>query len=310
MDEYFTQTITLSKHSKSFKLNFEVSPVADSEIFLRFSNISNTKEWFYTFNSADVRVRKPFEDTEYTSGENYYPIVGGLFIRTNKDMLLQIFPKFPLGAGMLSNGGFELHLHRNSSNDDCLGMDSGLLDTRLVEHEFLITIADLNATNMWRSYLLHKNAPILFGVVDDQGSISLDLNKTLYIDKSWKYQTEYQLVDEIPCIYFSSLTAKNDKRYVTVLNICETPQVLELHGLKVVEERMLNEKSLREIRHNFLLGDEMKFIMNSNSGENVIEFINATGDGMIPAYHLKTYEIDYQCKLFHHQLISDTKILS
>lgn len=290
-----------------FKLKFETFADSSNDIFLRFARISYNENWFYTFNSADIRVRKPFKKRKDVSRENYYPIVGGVFIRASNDNLLQFFPRFPLGAGMLDDGGFELHLHRNPSSENQIGFNSGLHDTRSVEHEFLIKLADLNATNIWKSYLLYKNSPIIFAITNYQGSISLELEleKAYNWNTIWNYQTEYQLIDEFSCIYLSSITVNNNQSYATVLNICEAAQTLKLHGLKVLDERLLNHQPLEMSKKAFEVGKNLKFNLNSNSGEHVVKFPKASASGDIPAFYLKTYEIDYQCKLYHYQSFSD-----
>lgn len=61
--QQFTQTLILPKNSKEIELKFEVFAEAGDEIFLRFSRQQNEDDWLYTFNSADIRLRKPFPES-------------------------------------------------------------------------------------------------------------------------------------------------------------------------------------------------------------------------------------------------------
>lgn len=309
-NQEFLQSVVVPKHSSAFRIKFSLLAEAGEEIFLRFAHRNTMEDWFYTFNSADVRARRLFTKRPDTSGENNYPIVGGLFIRYDNQSFLQFFPKFPLGAGIVDTTGFELHLHRNPSRDDDLGLGSGLQDNLRVEHEFLVKVSDFNATEMWRNYLLHKNALIVFAVEDSSGKITLDAKRAHYWNEEWKRHTEYSLVDEDPCVYLSSITVGGGKRYARVLNICESPQDFEMHGVKVKDEYLLNEKPLRENRNQVMVEGELEFKMSCNSGKSVLEFQAAEGEGAIAPFGFKAYEIDYKCKLFHHQALDNTQTVN
>lgn len=309
-NQEFLQTVIVPRQSMVFRLKFNLFAEIGEEVFLRFAHGNTADDWFYTFNSADVRARRLFTKRPDTSGENYYPIVGGLFIRYHNQKFLQFFPKFPLGAGMINSDAFELHLHRNPSKDDDLGLGDGLRDNQPVEHEFLVKLSEFNATDMWRSYLLHKNSPIIFVVEDTEGKISLDADKALLWTEEWKRGTEYSLVDEDPCVYLSGLSVKEGRRYARVLNICESPQDLKVHGLKVIEEYFLNEQPWSKARNSIHVEGELTFKMNSNCGERVMKFKVAKGEGMIPPFCLKEYEIDYKCGFFHHKPLDHAQTIS
>ena len=291
-DQEYVQTLELPKNSDVLRLKFKVFAQAGDEIFLRFDYLEHPDDWFYVFNSADIRLRKMFQPRNTLYGENQYPAVGGLLIDNTAKMPLQIFPKFPLGVGMDHNQSFQLHLHRNPQYDDGLGLGGGLEDSHPVEHDFLITMNELDFTDIWRNYLLHKNSPIIFGVTTYPSFISLDLNKQQTWYSDWKTETEYSLTEEDPCVYLSSLVVRQGKKYAKVLNICDSPQVFHLDGYDVQQEVLINENAIPESRNKIMVdGEKISWELNENSGDNVLRAPNASQQGMIGSFHFKAYEL-------------------
>ena len=294
-EQRYVQTLELPNHSDVIRLKFKLFAASGDEIFLRFDYSNHPEDWFYVFNSADIRVKKLFQPRNSLDGENQYPAVGGLFINNHENLPLQIFPKFPLGVGMANNQTFQLHLHRNPQNDDELGLGSGLLDPHPVEHDFLITMDELDPTNIWRNYLLHKNSPIVFGVTSDPKKISLDLSKQKTWHEYWQTETDYSLGEENACVYLSSLVVRQGKKYAKVLNICDTPEGFRLDRHGIVKEVLINEneipKNRNEIKED---GKSISWDLNKNSGDSVVKYPRAEKEGMISPFHFKAYEIHQQ----------------
>ena len=295
----YSQTIVLPMNSSTFELKFELHAALDDEIFFKFERPSQEPNWFYTFNSADIRLRKPFPDTIDVSGENYYPVVGGVFINNSQEFL-QVFPKFPLGAGMPNDHSFELHMHRNPNNDDFLGLGAGLKDPKAAHHDFLIRIDELNTSTIWKDYLSHKNSLIMFAVGDKEEEISLNLKDNYDRFEEWNSTTEYSLTDENECVYLSSLGVSNEKMYARVLNICETPKKFSLNSTEIVDQVLVNEKHLEGKILGIQIRGEINLEVNSNSGRDVIRYPIEYKDGLVSQFTFTGYEINHTCALYHH----------
>ena len=290
--QYYVQTLELPNNSEVMKLKFKLFAQSGDEIFLRFHYLEHPEDWFYVFNSADIRLKKMFKPRTTLYGENQYPAVGGILIGDKDKHPLQIFPKFPLGVGMVDDQTFQLHLHRNTPNSDKLGIEGPLSDPYPVEHDFLITIGDLDFTRLWKNYLLHKHSPIVFGVTSFPSDISLDLGLQKTWKTQWNTETEYSLSREDICVYLSSVVVRLGKKYARVLNVCDTPQVLHLDGYVVGKEVLINENQIPESRNEVPVdGSELFWYLNENSGESVIKYSTGDEEGMICPYCFKAYEL-------------------
>ena len=299
-DHEYYQTIVLPMNSITFELKFKLLASLGDEILLEFARPTQESDWFYTFNSADIQLRKPFSDAQGTSGDNYYPIVGGVFINNSQEFL-QFFPKFPLGAGMPHDGSFELHLHRNPENDDDLGLVTPLDDKIPVEHEFLIRIGDLNTSTIWKDYLSHKNSMIIFAVGENEEDIYLDVGNNYERVENWNSNTEYSLTDENKCVYLSSLGVQNEKMYANVLNICSNPERFSLNSTTIIEQVLINEKPLLRSTIDIQTRGEIVFEANSNSGKSMIRYPMKDKTGMVSPFAFIGYEIDHTCAIFYQQ---------
>ena len=65
MHKNIAQTIVLPVNGSTFELKFQLHAGLDDEIFLKFERPPQETDWFYTFNSADIRLRKPFPNKQY-----------------------------------------------------------------------------------------------------------------------------------------------------------------------------------------------------------------------------------------------------
>ena len=314
----YCQTLALPNHSNTFRLRFDVLADIGDEVLLEFLSPISESKWFYTFNSADIRLRSPFPEKKFYINSdinpivrkgvpkrsnsvdyNYHPIVGGLFIKQS-ERFLEIFPKFPLGAGMKEvNKRFQLHLHRNPQNSDQLGLNAALNDTMYAQHDFLIKIGDLNSTDMWRNYLEHKNSYIIFAVEENEEDISTKLEQNADRFENWNSTTNYSMSQENRCVYLSSLGVDQDKMYASMLNICDKSKEFILDSTLVREEVLINENSVTNQTNQIQHGDEIIFEINSNSGKNVIMYPVDNAEGGIRPFNLTVYEVDHTCALQH-----------
>ena len=269
----FVQKVVVLKETDYFTLNFYLVSVTGEEIFLKFFNTNNKKDWFYTFNTADVIKRHQFEKRNNCLGENGFPVVGALLI-DYKSTFAQIFPKFPLGAHMPKNDYFELHLHRNPAHDDVLGLGSALLDKVPVEHEFLFRFGDLNSTKLWQTYLTNKNPPHVF-VIDNEEKLNLNLEKAETF-KAWKYDTHYLIGSEDPCSYLSRIFFKKKQMVVNVLNTCEYSDKFELNGLSLGNEVQADGYPLTAREAKVLTEGQLVFSINKNTPDTLWKYYRKT----------------------------------
>ena len=288
----YVQVLELPSGSDVMRLRFKLFAKSGDEIFLRFHYLEHPEDWFYVFTSADLRVKKMFKPRDGLDGENEYPAVGGLLINNKEQLPLQILPKFPLGVGMVEDLAFQLQLHRNPQNDDGLGLGGALEDPYPVEHDFLISMNDLDFTSLWRNHILHKHGPIVFGVMGDPSRISLDLSLQKTWFEEWQTETEYSLGEGDPCVYLSSIGVRQGKKYAKVLNICDTAQTFHLDGYEVGEEVLINENPIPQNRNQITVdGKEISWDMNENSGESVVRYPIDFQEGKISPFSFTAYEV-------------------
>ena len=294
----YRQTIVLPRDSETIQVRFEVFAEKGDEIFLRFKHPEAEEDWFYTFNSADIRLRRPFPKKRSVVGEDYYPVVGGLFIKNGQEFL-QFFPKFPLGVGMTGVNDFELHLHRNPPYDDVLGLGTPLSDSYPVDHEFVIRIGDLNRTAMWKDYLSHKNSHILFAVGEEEEDIEVNQNRNIERGGSWGSNTEYSLTDGNPCVYLSSLGVNNGTMFAKVLNVCENPEEFTLNSTYIMDEVLVTENPVNNKLIEIQQNGKLAFEVGSNSGEGVLQYPNGFEKGKVSPFSFNAYEIHHVCGFYH-----------
>ena len=197
------QKVVLPKNSDTFTWQIGVNSKEDEELFLRMQDNSTTEpNWFYTFNSGDVRLRTYTHKTNPgVVGKNYYPISGGLIIKPK----LQIFPSFPLGAGLVDNSTFELHLHRNPKADDNFGLQKPIQDTEFINHEFHVRVGNFNWESLQQTYLGNKNKPL---VVFAKGTEPVEFVESYQDGQSydeWPYYSSYLIAETEPELYLSTV---------------------------------------------------------------------------------------------------------
>ena len=272
-----------------------------SELFLRFHNPQKKLESVYTFNSADIIKRSRFEKRKNCFGENGYPIVGALIVDYGFTHL-KLYPKFPLGLQLGTTDYYELHLHRNPPNDDLLGLGNPLEDNQAVEHEFFITFGSLNATDIWKSYLNHKNSPLVLAFVN-KTLLSSDLNAGDLRYDDWDLDTEYRIAASHDCCYLSRLFYKDFEVFANVLNICDKNQKFYLNGSGIMQEVLMNGNDLgRDVID--VQGDGyIKFEINRNSRESLVRYYKDKGKridrDVMPAWSLKTFRILHETASLH-----------
>lgn len=277
----FIQKVVLLNNADHFTLNFFLVSQTGEEIFLKFFNTNNKKDWFYTFNTADVINRHQFEKRSNCYGENGFPVVGALLI-DYKSTFLQVFPKFPTGAHMPKTDYFEIHLHRNPAYDDVLGLGSPLLDNVPVDHEFLFTFGELNSTRLWQTYLANKNSPHIFSV-DSEENLSLELDKAGYV-KNWGFDTHYSVGTEDPCNYLSRVFYRNSQMVFSILNTCEYSSQFKFNGATLGSEVQADGFPFTK-RGKVLKEGQLTFEINKNTPETLWKYYRHTDDQISPFSH-------------------------
>lgn len=245
--------------SDYFIMKFKLKAELGDEVFMRMYNPTSESRWFYSFNSADVVSRKKSKPETSLYGENEFPIVGALLIKTD-EMFLHIYPRFPLGAGMVGSNFFELHLHRNPERDDVLGLGLPLNDTSEVEHEFLFTIDTLNFTNLYKNYFTHKNRPHLFAV-NSSNQLTLSISKAKLHKTPYNYKTEYSIGTEDECTYLSRLHFTKKTMVADLLNICDKADSFELKNSQIIKPVLTNGNQIR-VRKEYSIDETIKFTEN------------------------------------------------
>lgn len=287
-NETYVQRVILPTHSPTFTLTFRLFAELGLEIFLRFSNPLHSYDWFYTFNSADIMSRHPFPDLEYLTGENYFPINGGLIIE-NQNSHLAFFPDFPLGAGMPDQEHFELHLHRNPDKSDDLGISGYYGEYSPVEHHFLVGFTELEPAEIWKRYLANKASPQVFFKGVGTG-FTEDIEEAEKVVDRWEHECEYSLVNEDMCAYVSSVVKSEESLVARVMNLCEATISPEFSAFRIVGELNTVGGNIEERKRAKASGD-LEFAINDNSERNFIQYPENDEDGMIKPFHLNTYEI-------------------
>ena len=290
-DQIYVQRIILPIDSSTFTLKFRLYAELGLEVFLKFNTRehSQSDNWFYTFNSADIMSRHPFPDQHDLIGDNYFPINGGLFIE-NLNTFLHIYPDFPLGAGMPDSSSFQLHLHRNPYADDDLGLDVYYGEYSSAEHSLLFGFTELKPSKIWEIYLENKASPQVF-FIGTGTTLTLDLQTAEKNEGKWEFETEYSLINEDKCAYLSSLNIVNNETIARILNVCDKTISPEFDQFVLLDERntlggkIEDRKSAKE-------SGILEFTINQNSGKNFVQYPKCENEGLIKPFHLNTYTID------------------
>lgn len=288
-NELYVQRIILPRHSSTFTLKFKSYAELGLEIFLNFETKTHSQSdnWFYTFNSADIMSRHPFLDKPYLIGDNYFPITGGLLIESG-NTFLHMYPDYPLGAGMPDHSSFQLHMHRNPYADDNLGIGVYYGEYSPAEHSLLFGFTELNPGKIWDEYLRNKASPLVF--FKSYGETVTEFIEEAEIVGNWGFNTEYSLMNEDKCVYLSDVNVKGQAMLARVLNICEETMDFELNGLEIVEEVNALGGKL-EKRQRAKESGELEFNMNLNSGKDFVEYPQSLKEGLVKPFHFNTYKV-------------------
>jgi hypothetical protein len=282
----YTQKVILPANSNSLIFKFKLYAEADNEIFLRFQQIYKENDWFYTFNSANVMVKR-FVDRG--AGQNEYAVIGALLVDMN-DSFMYIMPTFPLGAGMPDNKHFEMHLHRHPNKDDGLGIGSYVPDYDAVEHTWHIGFMPMDLGQLWNNYLEVKGRPVVLfsGPVPD--SLTETLNNAVLGSQNWPYGDSFKLFEEDECLYISSVVHRADGLVVRVLNRCNREVEAKLKDFDFVKD--LNAGGYSSVMPKKLTTtEELTFEWLWNSGKAVVKYPEPVFSSMIPAGGYSTFRV-------------------
>ncbi|KAL6078170.1 Mannosidase alpha class 2B member 1 [Balamuthia mandrillaris] len=146
------------------------------------TNISNAHTWYTDSEGQEMQQRRynyrptwQLQVNEPVAG-NYYPINTAAYINdTNSDMRFTIVTDRSQGASSLTNGEFEVMLHRRLLHDDSRGVGEPLNETEAIRtvHRVFVGPAT-NSTLFQREEALRLNNPCLlwFASDFDQGGSS------------------------------------------------------------------------------------------------------------------------------------------
>lgn len=288
------QKVIIPEGSDYFIMKFKLKAELGDEVFMRMYNPTSENRWFYSFNTADVVSRRKSKATSSLYGENEFPIVGALLIKSD-EMFLHIYPRFPLGAGMVGSNFFELHLHRNPERDDVLGLGLPLNDTTEVEHEFLFTIDTLNFTNLWKNYLTHKNRPQIFAV-NSSDQLTLSISKAKLHTNPYSYKTEYSIGSEDECTYLSRLHFAKETMVADLLNICDKADSFELKNSQIIKPVLTNGNQIR-VRNEYSIDETIKYIENEQMLEKWPSGDKTTHD--LKPFEFQSFEILHNLSEFY-----------
>lgn len=122
-------------------IDFESPPKnRETEMFMRFiTSIENgdDPEFFSDLNGFQWQPRKKVQQIGIEG--NYFPITTSAFIQDSQ-MRLTIMTTHAQGAASLEPGQLEVMLDRRTLYDDYRGMGEGIVDSRLMRHQFWLTL--------------------------------------------------------------------------------------------------------------------------------------------------------------------------
>ena len=284
------QRIIFERTASTFTLQFKSYAELGLEIFLNFQTATHSQadDWFYTFNTADIMSRHPYTHSEYSVGGNYFPINGGLLVKSSSKFL-HIYPDYPLGAGMPDSHSFQLNMHRNPALDDGLGLGYYYGEYSPAEHALVLGFTDLTTHKVWEEYLKFKETPLVF-FKGNKETFTQDFEGAGYENFRWQYKCDYELVPEDKCAYLSSVVVREKDLVCRVINICDETVTPDFRAFKLEEE--LNTLGA-EIHPRQLARESgvLEFAENMNSGRNFIQYPKSDKKGLIKPYYLNTYRI-------------------
>jgi alpha-mannosidase len=129
-------------------IDFESPPKnRETEMFMRFiTSIENgdDPEFYSDLNGFQWQPRKKVQEIGIEG--NYFPITTSAFIQDNQ-MRLTLMTTHAQGAASLEPGQLEVMLDRRTLYDDYRGMGEGVVDSRLMRHQFWLTMEFFDSEN-------------------------------------------------------------------------------------------------------------------------------------------------------------------
>lgn len=240
--KYYTQLIILPSKSRGFYWNIDLYVGTNEEVASRFDlNESLSEDWFYTYNSVDVRKRTYVSETSSARiATNYYPILGGLLINSSLEMM--IIPKFPVGAGMLSQNSFEFILHRNTAQDDSCGLVQVLNDETTTQHSFYISLGSIDNYSLQKTYHEHRYNTMMF-TVSSVKPIKLRISnwqEGKELNGKFNYKTLSTLGINNEGVFIDTILKKEKGRTIYIKNLSRNEQNITLPGLNLGQKQFLN----------------------------------------------------------------------
>lgn len=235
-------------------------------------------------------MKKSYINLErFRPADNYYPISGSLWIDLIENFFF-IIPGFPVGAGIVNNENFELNLHRSLQSDDGLGLDQNDLDTAEVEHEFKMGFNNLNYNYVWKSYLDHRNQPVVLQKKPKAGSVDPGADNNLKGGNKL-LGFEIKVFDAHQCAHFAGFAKRQESYFANVINICNYTIKLPFKNSKLVQPGWLD---FNPDQKRWMSGVEIEMKLHDNTGYNVIQYNFSLSKGKIASFELVGIEIDLE----------------
>lgn len=198
-------------------IDFESPPKnRETEMFMRFiTSIENgdDPEFYSDLNGFQWQPRKKVQQIGIEG--NYFPITTSAFIQDNQ-MRLTVMTTHAQGAASLEPGQMEVMLDRRTLYDDYRGMGEGIVDSRLMRHQFWLTMeffdAKLNQNAQKPYHVPSLHAQYLSNALNYPTNIyfieKYDEAQTLEINRNVEL-LNYQLPCDLHIVNLRTLTEHN-----------------------------------------------------------------------------------------------------
>lgn len=196
-------------------IDFESPPKnRETEMFMRLlTSIENgdDPEFYSDLNGFQWQPRKKVQQIGIEG--NYFPITTSAFIQDNQ-MRLTLMTTHAQGAASLEPGQLEVMLDRRTLYDDYRGMGEGIVDSRLMRHQFWLTMEffneEVNTEKAYQVPSLHAqhlsnslNYPTnIFFIEKYDESQKLEINRNVEL-------LSYQLPCDLHVVNLRTLTEHN-----------------------------------------------------------------------------------------------------
>ncbi|CAD6238535.1 GSCOCG00008478001-RA-CDS [Cotesia congregata] len=116
----------------------DITETQNFELAMRLStNIASGDQFFTDLNGLNMIKRQRFP--KLPTQANYYPLPAAGYIE-DKKVRLTVITGQPLGASSMASGQFEIMQDRRLMQDDRRGLEQGVIDNLLTNHQFMLVL--------------------------------------------------------------------------------------------------------------------------------------------------------------------------